>query len=537
MRENTPGVLLLYLALPMLMTGFVAAYLPESHLTATMAKAGNLSQYDHLIEAGLQDLILLPDSDSYIKRQASFWAANVSLHPGCIVQPRTSEDVSRVVKVLANANGIAAIRSGGHTVWAGSNDVDEGVQIDLGRMTDVTYDAQTKIAALQPGSRWGDVYQKLLSHSVCVTGGRDGNVGIGGFLTGGGNSYYAGVHGLACDTVANFEIVLANGDIVNANVNSHSDLWTALKGGSGNFGIVTRFDLYAFPSHDLWGGIRVATRSEGDRIAQTMVDFTKNNEENPEDAYIINYTFGPDSPNVLVAHVIVDTKGTSDAPAFTEIQKIPVVLEDVKKRSMANMADSYLLPAQKQYVHYHPNICFTEQVRQVWFTQTFKSDVEVIKKAAMMHDDLVDELRGLIPPGNFTTQCLFQPMPTLFAKHSVERGGNMLGLDKVKEDTLLWLITGSTETPEQAAIMRARLTAFSATLKAFGKARNMNIDWQYLNYADETQDPLGSYGKQNVDFLREVAAKYDPSGMFQKKVVSGWKISKLDRDSIKDSAM
>jgi FAD/FMN-containing dehydrogenase len=131
----------------------------------------------------------------------------------------------------------------GHTQWAGSNNVEQGVTIDLGRMNDVTYDAHSKLVSLQPGSRWGDVYEKLLNHSVCFTDGRDGDVGIGGFLTGGGNSYYAGLYVLACDNVANFEVVLANGDIFNANAKSHSDLWTTLKGGSGNFGIVTRFDM------------------------------------------------------------------------------------------------------------------------------------------------------------------------------------------------------------------------------------------------------------------------------------------------------
>jgi hypothetical protein len=149
-------------------------------------------------------------------------------------------------------------------------------------------------------------------------------------------------------------------------------------------------------------------------------------------------------------------------------------------------------------------------------------------KAATMHDELVEQLKHLIPIGNFTTQCLFQPMPTLFAGRSVERGGNMLGLATVKENALLWLITGSTETPEQHAFMREKLQAFSATLHSFGEARNLNIDWQYLNYVDQTQKPLESYGKHNVDFIRKVAAKYDPSGMFQKRVVSGWKISKVE---------
>jgi FAD/FMN-containing dehydrogenase len=314
-----------------------------------MTHTNNKTQFDCLIEAGLQNLILLPDSDSYVERQALYWATNAALRPSCIVQPRTSEDVSRIIKVLVNTDGPIALRSGGHTQWAGSNDVNGGVTIDLGRMTDVTHDPQSKLASLQPGSRWGDVYEKLLQHSVCVTGGRDGNVGIGGFLTGGGNSYYAGLYGFACDTVANFEVVLANGDIVNANAESHSDLWTALRGGSGNFGIVTRFDLYTFPAQDLWGGIRVSARSEGDQLAQAMVNFTNNNEKNPEAAYILNYTFGPSAPDILVAHVLVDTAGVINAPAFSEIQKIPAIMNDTKTRTMANMSNSYLLPSNQQY--------------------------------------------------------------------------------------------------------------------------------------------------------------------------------------------
>ena len=308
-------------------------------------------QYNQLIAAGLQDLTLLPGSDAYEDREASYWAANVPLRPNCIVQPRTTEDVSRVIKVLAKMKGPVALRSGGHTQWTGSNDVHNGVTIDLGQMTDVTYNNQTKLASLQPGPKWGDVYEELLKYDVCVTGGRDGNVGIGGFLTGGGNSYYASSHGWACDNVANFEVVLANGDVVNANANSHSDLWKVLKGGSGNFGIVTRFDMYTFPANDLWGGIRIAARSEGDKLAQTMVDFTNDNKNHPEDAYIINYTFNPGfSSETLAAHVIVDTNGVVNAPAFEGIQKIPVVLEDVKKRTMTNMANSYLLPSNQQWV-------------------------------------------------------------------------------------------------------------------------------------------------------------------------------------------
>ncbi|KAF1953113.1 FAD-binding domain-containing protein [Byssothecium circinans] len=470
-------------------------------------------QCDQLLAAGLQDLVLLRDSAAYVDREASYWATNAALHPECIVQPRSTADVSRVVKILAKSSGLAALRSGGHTQWTGSNDISNGVTIDLGRMKNVTYNAQTKLASVQPGPRWGDVYETLLGYGVCVVGGRDGNVGIGGYLTGGGNSYYTGRYGWGIDNVANFEVVLADGSIVNANPKSHSDLFKALKGGSGNFGIVTRFDLYTFPAKDVWGGIRAAARDQGDALAQAMVDFTNTNNKNPEAAFIINYTFNPgSSSDILVAHVVIDTDGVVNAPAFAKVQQIPVILNDVKNRSMANMANSYLLPGDEQ---------------QVWFSLSFKNDVRVIKKAGLLHDELVEELKTVIPSGSFSTQCLFQPVPTFFTERSLQRGGNVLGLDNEKQNALMWLITGATKTVEHQAIMREKLTTFYNDLNAYATSLGLGVAWQHLNYADQTQDPLKSYGAKNIAFIRKVAATYDPSQVFQKKVVSGWKISKV----------
>lgn len=164
---------------------------------------------------------------------------------------------------------------------------------------------------------------------------------------------------------------------------------------------------------------------------------------------------------------------------------------------------------------------------QVWFTLTFKNDVEIIKHAAKLHDDVVEELKSLIPNDHFSTQCIFQPWPKLFAEHSIRRGGNVLGLDKVKENSLLWAVVGSTDTTGEYTIMRDKLTAYSATLEAYGEEKGLSVDWRYLNYVDETQDPLKSYGQDNIEFMRKVAARYDPSGVFQNKVVSGWKLSKV----------
>jgi FAD/FMN-containing dehydrogenase len=124
-------------------------------------------------------------------------------------------EVTKAVKALVtNVNCQQtqfAIRSGGHTTWAGSNNIDDGVTIDLGLMNSTTLNPKTKVASIAPGSRWAQVYESLDPQGLTVTGGRAGTVGVAGFLTGGGNSFYTAQQGFACDNVKNFEVVLATG--------------------------------------------------------------------------------------------------------------------------------------------------------------------------------------------------------------------------------------------------------------------------------------------------------------------------------------
>lgn len=124
----------------------------------------------------------------------SYWAVNVQLEPTCIIQPESVEDVSVAVKTLATAGGDLsckfAVRSGGHMTWAGANNIETGVTIDLSNMNSTIYDIDTGIASILPGSRWEAVYNTLDEYNVVVPGGRTGPVGVGGFLLGGKTCLY-----------------------------------------------------------------------------------------------------------------------------------------------------------------------------------------------------------------------------------------------------------------------------------------------------------------------------------------------------------
>ncbi|KAK5630101.1 hypothetical protein RRF57_005816 [Xylaria bambusicola] len=184
-----------------------------------------------------------PQTTSYVDRIKSYFSVSAALEPWCIVLPPATEDVSIVMKTLTAHQCPFGIQSGGHGLFPGANSVRNGVTIDLGNMNTTTYDIESKTASIQPGCRWKWVFETLAKYGVAVTGGRDSDVGAGGFILGGGNSFWSASHGWACDNVANFEVVLADGSIIQANAKENVDLWTALKGGSGNLGIVTRFDI------------------------------------------------------------------------------------------------------------------------------------------------------------------------------------------------------------------------------------------------------------------------------------------------------
>lgn len=414
---------------------------------------------------------------------------------------------------MASTGSKFAVRSGGHVQWAGGNDVANGVTIDLGRMLDVTFDPQTTLASIQPGPRWGDVFAAIQPHGVAVTGGRDANVGIGGFLTGGGNAYLTGRNGFGCDTVANFEVVLADGSIVNANSTSNPDLWRGLKGGWANYGIVTRFDLETTPNTGAWGGSRIHNKSFGDQIAEAFVKFTDNAEQHRQDAHLILQMYNLVAPEDFgFVTVTVDTEAVENAPAFDEILSIPAEIDTLSFKTLGEMAEDGIDPSDD---------------RVNWFTLTFKNDVEIIKKSMELHEEMVEELKAEIGATGFSTQNVLQPIPSFYGDIGVSQGGNMLGLDKVKDNAVLWLGTVAYQDPAFDEFSHQKLEAYKTKLEKFAKDRKADVPWRYINYSDKTQNPLKSYGPKNTKFIKDVAAKYDPKGIFQKQMPGSFKISQI----------
>lgn len=222
-------------------------------------------------------------------------------------------------------------------------------------MNTTTYNAENKTASIQPGCRWKPVFETLAEYGVAVTGGRDSDVGAGGFILGGGNSFWSASHGWASDNVVNFEVVLADGRIINANAEDHADLWVALKGGSGNFGIVTRFDMktieHANPQNHIYGGSLTYSPESTKKAIAAFVDFA-NNQSNDLASHA--YTVWAYLPSIgtIIMSFIANVLNDNSTSTFDGIMGVPGMMmrSSVRSATIGNFTDEILSPKGYRYV-------------------------------------------------------------------------------------------------------------------------------------------------------------------------------------------
>src|SRR3984893_16098700 len=188
--------------------------------------------------------IIGPDHADY-EQARLVWNAMIDRRPGLILRCTSTEDVVAAVTVAREHGLPPAVRCGGHNV-AGKAMSDGGLTIDLSGLREVTVDPERKLVHLGGGCRLGDVDAATAPHRLVVPAGIMSETGVAGLALGGGIGWFSRKHGLTCDQFVELEVVLASGEGVTASAEEHADLFWALRGGGGNFGIVTRVTFRAY---------------------------------------------------------------------------------------------------------------------------------------------------------------------------------------------------------------------------------------------------------------------------------------------------
>ncbi|PYH89375.1 FAD-binding domain-containing protein [Aspergillus ellipticus CBS 707.79] len=459
-----------------------------------------------------------------------YWnGVNAKNRPACAFFPANAQQVSAAVQQLnQHANAPYALKSGGHNFNAGFSSTNGGVLISFNEnLGSTVQNPDGNTFDVGPGARWGDVYEVTEKSNQVVVGGRLGNIGVAGYTLGGGLSYYSAQYGLACDNVLNFEVVLPNGTVVDANSKSHPDLWWALRGGGNRFGIVTKFTLQGHPLGDngrVWGGIKFYDASKRQQIFEALSKFTS---EYPDAKAAVIPTF--DFSGSLVANPALFyfyDGAKPSANAFAGLENIEALMDSTNTTSYSDLASQaggakiYGINAAA-HVNTFPNMP-PQQMSQLLETHwtTYQSMVKN------------DSSRNLdIQIGTFATQ----PVSVRIARASQERGGNTLGLDPANgdriwvENDLIWINPAcDNDCPQYLREVGDTIkTSFDSNLKGTkptnyqsGDVNFVSLNPLFMNDAGYYQDVYDSYGAANKARLENIAKAYDPNGFMFRQ--GGW---------------
>ena len=193
------------------------------------------------LKAGFRGEIIKPDDAAY-ESARKVWNGMIDRRPGVIVRPTGAADVAAAVRFARSHDVLVSVRGGGHNV-AGNAVCDDGMVIDLSKMKGIRVDPVHKTVWVQAGAVWADVDHETQAYGLATTGGLVGSTGIAGFTLGGGVGWLMRSYGLACDNLVGAELVTADGRFVRANAGENPDLFWGLRGGGGNFGVVTAFEF------------------------------------------------------------------------------------------------------------------------------------------------------------------------------------------------------------------------------------------------------------------------------------------------------
>ncbi len=431
--------------------------------------------------------ILVRGDDDYDTAREVF-NAMIDRKPAVIAQCATPEGVAAAIRFGREQQLATAVRSGGHSV-AGMSMVQDGLVIDVRPMKAITIDPDARIARVGGGCTWGEFDRAAQAHGLATTGGRVSTTGVSGLTLGGGSGWLERRFGLACDNLHAVELVTASGDVVRASATENADLFWALHGGGGNFGVATTLEFVLHPVGTVLAGLLLYPADRGAQITAAWHDVM---EDAPDElGTALAYVTAPDEPEIpeplrgrLACAVAFCWSGAVEDGAILHgaFRALGPEADFVEPVAYADFNCSLDDPPGKQ------NYWTAE------YLDTLGPDAIQVATAHAQNTPLGPSQTFMVPWGGAVGRVDASSTPMS------KRGARV-----VVHPFALW------DEPTESVRHIAWARSFGSAMRRFS---NGGV---YLNFiGDEGEDRvIAAFGLENYERLAAVKAKYDPENFFR----------------------
>jgi FAD/FMN-containing dehydrogenase len=433
------------------------------------------------LETSLTGDVLRPDHPAYNSAR-SLYNALIDKHPALIVRCRGASDVGRALEFAQRHDLLVAVRGGGHNV-AGKALCDGGMVIDLSGMKGIRVDPARRSVRAEAGLTWGEFDRGTQEHGLATTGGFISTTGIAGLTLGGGLGWLMRRYGLSCDNLQSVEIVTADGRVRTAGANENADLFWGVRGGGGNFGVVTSFEYRLHPVGEMLAGVVFFPLDRATGALRYYRDLMAA------------------APDELMAYAVFLT-----SPEGARMFAIPVCYV-----GPVEAAESALSPVRSL-----PGVA-ADSVRPMTYRE-IQSMFDPALPGGRLNYWKSNFLRELSDRAIETMVAHFSEVPSPFATLALEPFGGAVGRVGVDETVFphrlahysLVILGIWTDPAEQATQVRWVRELWEAM-------QPYSSDAVYVNYldADDTDRVRSAYGGATYRRLQLLKEKYDPENFFR----------------------
>jgi FAD/FMN-containing dehydrogenase len=434
----------------------------------------------------------LAEGDADYDATRRVWNGMFNRKPSAIVQPQNIADVMQAVR-FAREHGLAAtVRGGGHSV-AGKSIADGALMIDLSLMREVQVDAARKTALVQGGAVWGELDRAGERFGLATTGGVISSTGVCGLTLGGGLGWLMGKHGLSCDNVISADLVDAEGRHVRASATENPDLFWAIRGGGGNFGIVTALEMRLHELSEVQGGIMLYPRASAIDLLRRYRDITEKAPDELTAYAALMVGHGNPMAAIALCHCGSSADGVAASKSF-QLSTPPVAdMTGAKKYTEIQTMLDFTAPKGQNYYFKCP---FLTQLTDDAMRAIIDHAAELPTEQSQVVIEHMHGAAGRVPAGE-----------TAFGLRRVNYSINIMPAWGANS-------SDSATDSESDAALAEKCTGwarrFAEAMKEFGAVDS------YVNYlSDEGASGVkASYGP-NYARLAAIKKKYDPENFFR----------------------